>query len=55
MKGWLYLAAYLLAVVWGLFADGMQWDSVFWPYSDAAFYVLLGLFGLSLYYRGKGA
>ena len=54
MRGWLYLAVYLLVVAWGLFADRMQWDSTFWPYSDIVFYVVLGLFGTLLYYRGKG-
>lgn len=49
----LILLAYVPAVAWGLFADRMQWDSAFWPWSDLAFYLLLVLLGVALYVSGR--
>ena len=33
-----------LFTLWGLFADRFQWDSLFWPWSDFAFWALLWVF-----------
>ena len=33
-----------LFTLWGLLADRLQWDSLFWPWSDLAFWALFWVF-----------
>ena len=43
MKPVFLLVASLLTF-WGLFADRLQWDSFFWPWSDLVFWALFWAF-----------
>ena len=39
-----FLLVASLFTFWGLFADRLQWDSLFWPWSDLAFWALFWAF-----------